>query len=589
MAENFYKRIKTLRHPHILKYIDGLELSDMLIVVTEEVIPLHRFNEEVILTAEKSSTRNMIIAWGFHCLLKALEFVNSSCGLLHGSLSPDSILVTPGGDFKLAGFFVTDKIDEISKSLPRIYTENLEVLSSIYQSPERQSNSFSAIVKAKDTVDIWGAACILYECFNGRLINSEALVDTAKIPPLLRKVYKKMLSSNPFDRPNAGQVYTSQGFTRAFGNKFVKVLLFFEEIQIKNDIEKIEFLKKLEADVSDFPLNACLYKILPALNDLQSFENNAKAQGLSNANTYEINVPSVVLNIVIKICKKLDGAPTPPSDANVAEVKKKVLIPCIMTMFNCNDRQTRIILLDNLKLYVDHLDEQAVNKEIFPKVITGFTDSTVPLRESTLKSMISLAPKLNDGNMNDVLVKHLIKLLDDPEPSIVTNTVICLSRILQHFNAKTRPKIIVGVFPRALKSRFYHTKIAALKAIFSSLQTLIPAEQGSAVQQTLDESISNGKLLASKLVPAVGMALLDESSEVRSEGFRAMNQILEKLTALSSRMKKGAADTPAVQGTTGKTETQPSSSASYTYIGSATNWASSLTKRMSQRDRKSVV
>jgi hypothetical protein len=39
-AKNHLQRLKTLRHPHVLKFIDGVELPETLYVVTEAVRPL---------------------------------------------------------------------------------------------------------------------------------------------------------------------------------------------------------------------------------------------------------------------------------------------------------------------------------------------------------------------------------------------------------------------------------------------------------------------------------------------------------------------------------------------------------------------
>ena len=39
MARNFIKKLKTLRHPWIVKYIDDVELDNVIYVVTEPLTP----------------------------------------------------------------------------------------------------------------------------------------------------------------------------------------------------------------------------------------------------------------------------------------------------------------------------------------------------------------------------------------------------------------------------------------------------------------------------------------------------------------------------------------------------------------------
>jgi SCY1-like protein 1 len=59
IASNAFKRYKTLRHPSILPYIDGIELPDGINVVTESVVPL----EDVI---EDSRKHPQSLAWGIN-------------------------------------------------------------------------------------------------------------------------------------------------------------------------------------------------------------------------------------------------------------------------------------------------------------------------------------------------------------------------------------------------------------------------------------------------------------------------------------------------------------------------------------------
>ena len=51
-----------------------------------------------------------------------------------------------------------------------------------------------------------------------------------------------------------------------------------------------------------------------------------------------------------------------------------------------------------------------VEDQIYPNVTTGFTDSNAYLRELTLKSMLTLAPKLSQRTLSNSLLKFLAKL-----------------------------------------------------------------------------------------------------------------------------------------------------------------------------------
>lgn len=61
IAKSSMKRLKTLRHPSILQYLDSIETDKMLYVATEYVQPLGIYLE----TLDKGSSQNdLYLAWG---------------------------------------------------------------------------------------------------------------------------------------------------------------------------------------------------------------------------------------------------------------------------------------------------------------------------------------------------------------------------------------------------------------------------------------------------------------------------------------------------------------------------------------------
>jgi hypothetical protein len=98
-GQHGYQRIKAMRHPCILQYIDGVELEKELVMVTEPVKPLREWMRAL----RPGQMAQEQIVWGLRCLLSALEFLNCTQGLTHGALSAESVFVTRGGDWKLGG------------------------------------------------------------------------------------------------------------------------------------------------------------------------------------------------------------------------------------------------------------------------------------------------------------------------------------------------------------------------------------------------------------------------------------------------------------------------------------------------------
>jgi hypothetical protein len=107
LAQNALKRIKMMRHPYVLRYIDGGETDDALLVVTESAIPLRAWLAQTRPATSDPPAAHADFAaacvWGVYTLITALNFL-SSIDIVHGCVSPDAVWVTRSGDWKLFGF-----------------------------------------------------------------------------------------------------------------------------------------------------------------------------------------------------------------------------------------------------------------------------------------------------------------------------------------------------------------------------------------------------------------------------------------------------------------------------------------------------
>ena len=86
VAKNCLKRIKTLRHPNIVTYIDGVESEKFIYIATEPVIPLSNYLQKITDTEESE----MAIAWGLHQVVSGLSFIVNNCNLIHNNVCQSS-------------------------------------------------------------------------------------------------------------------------------------------------------------------------------------------------------------------------------------------------------------------------------------------------------------------------------------------------------------------------------------------------------------------------------------------------------------------------------------------------------------------
>lgn len=250
---------------------------------------------------------------------------------------------------------------------------------------------------------------------------------------------------------------------------------------------------------------------------------------------------------------------------------KAAITPIVEVLFKINDRGVRGALLQRSSLYSAHLDKAALNVSVFEPMCSGFTDSSAALRELTLKSAISLVPNLTPTNL-EKLVRYLIRLQSDPEPSIRTNTAIFVGKVAPNLSENSRQKLILPAFERAMKDDFKPCRLAALRAVQSCKDYYSPMD------------------VSTKVMPAVVSHLLDVDSEVRKEAFGVMESFMVILRVESTKMAEEeqrrvamggpandmAGGVPSGVGSagaiTGSTAEAPSSGS---YLSSLGSWAAS--------------
>eukprot|EP00924_Labyrinthula_sp_SR-Ha-C_P004628 snap_masked-scaffold_1-processed-gene-6.30-mRNA-1 protein AED:0.43 eAED:0.43 QI:0/0/0/0.5/1/1/2/0/709 len=519
LAKNFFKRSKILRHPNLLTFLDGIETSDLIIIVTEKSLPLSDFLTANLLTKQELQ---MILSWGTVSLLQALKFVNVDCKSFHGLMFPPSPL------------------DSIGRTLGHLSLENPNILPATYCPKERRFNEVKRMYSDISKVDIFGLGCIIFECFNGKFYDSGDVYDKsklAKLPQMFQSFVKNFTISDFDSRPGIENVFSSQAIQKLRNISFCKTMNFFEEANFKTNREKIEFLTELEKTLGKFPRVSLSYKLIPSLKKLLEFENMRKGE-VPNVGGKK-SIPSAIWSCVLKIMD-----PIMKSDSTEKEqVLDQVFLPAMYVAFSSKDRQGRLEVLKSLPLFIEYIPQEKLNKpphSLFTRIISGFSDNSVAMKEATLRAITVIAGKLDSKNINDVVIKALLKLLEDPQPSIITNTVVCLSKLLGFFSEETRVKVIMGVFPKALKSSQHHTRTAGIKAIISSLTFFVVDDANSL--KTREKIIIQGKHFATKILPSLALAMVDGHKTVRNEAKIAIHKVVSKLEEVSQLIESKIED-----------------------------------------------
>ncbi|KAF9141463.1 hypothetical protein BGX30_004760 [Mortierella sp. GBA39] len=527
LARNAFKKFRTIRHPDLIKYIDGVETESYIYIVTDAVTPLQDHL--------RSNLDPNLIRWGLFKVATVLKFLTVDASFIHGNIRTSSIFITKSGEWKVGGFEVLSSLKE---DQPAILTfAGLIPESNRYAPPEVRKKSWN-IVKDFElwSTDTWHYACLIYEVYNGTFTNSEQLASPGNIPAEMTPFYTNLLRPDPKTRPSVGDFLDrgmqAKGF---FQNDLIQIVNFLENFSVKEPLQRDIFLRKLDMQIDRLPQEFCKYKVLPEL--VQALE-----YGSGGAK---------VLAPIVKI------------GATLEEQEYEALITNVLVkMFASTDRSIRLSLLENLSGFIERINKKVVNEKIFPSMALGFTDTAPIIREWTVKSVLLVIGKLSDKTINYDLLRYLGKLQTDEEPGIRTNTVICLGKIAKHLNDSMKAKILVPAFTRSLRDPFAHARVASLMALNATADSYDKAD------------------IATRIIPCISLTLVDTEKIVRVQAMRTLETFVKRVEKLIESMPDSAiVDTgrESPNGAPTARSATPSTPSSETWAG----WAvSSITKKL---------
>ncbi|KAK6517309.1 hypothetical protein TWF281_003968 [Arthrobotrys megalospora] len=488
LAKNALRKWRTLRHPGVVRVLDTLETDTNIYIATERVVPLGWHVKRNALNTET-------IKWGLYTISTTMRFINEDASSIHGNLRVSSIYTTESGEWKLAGFEVLSSLKEED---PAIYTYGgLLPDSTRYAAPEIGRGGWDGLKnQAIHVTDSWNMGTLMYEIFNGYFSTSDQLSQIKSIPPPMGTPYKRLTQTNPKMRlPIAHFLEQGKRANGFFDTPLIRCSEFIENMGVKDDREREEFLQNLEDTKDQFPEEFFKAKVLPEL--LKSVE-------------YGGGGPKV-FSVVLMIAEKLSE-----------DEWESTITPCVVRLFSSPDRAIRVFLLDNLPRMIEHLPKKVVSDSIFPQLVTGFSDVAPIVREQTVKSILIIIDKLSDRQINGDLLKYLAKTQNDEQPGIRTNTTICLGKIAKNLGQHTRAKVLAAAFTRSLRDPFVHARNAALMAL-------------AATADCFDETDC-----ATKCLPAVCVGLIDKEKIIRVQAQKTMDVFLARIKTLTANMPDSA-------------------------------------------------
>ncbi|ESZ95754.1 SCY1 protein kinase [Sclerotinia borealis F-4128] len=484
LAKNAVKKLRTLRHPGVIKVLDTVETDTYIYIATERVVPLRWHIKRKSMSPET-------LKWGLFSIAQTIKFINDEASSVHGMLRVGSIYTSESGEWRVGGFEVLSNMNDTEAI---IYNYGSLVPDSRQYTPPELANSGWNSIKEHPiyATDSYNYGILIFEVFNGEFMGSEQAGQTKNIPPAIQSSYRRLVNSNPKARLSVGhfleQGRRSGGF---FETPLIKLTEGVENLGMKTETEREEFLSDLDELSNDFPEDYFKMKILPEL--LKSVEFGGGGPK--------------VFGVVMKISTKLTDD----------DFEAKVT-PVVVRLFSSPDRAIRVCLLDNLPLMIDRLSQKVVNDKIFPQMVTGFTDLAPVVREQTVKAVLTIIGKLSDRTINGELLKYLAKTSNDEQPGIRTNTTICLGKIAKNLGLSTRSKVLIAAFTRSLRDPFVHARNAALLALSVTTDSF------------------NDDDCANRILPALCPCLIDKEKLIRDQTNKTMDVYLQRIRKSAAAM-----------------------------------------------------
>ncbi|KAJ2845546.1 Nuclear aminoacylation-dependent tRNA export pathway component, partial [Coemansia brasiliensis] len=538
-AQNALKRMRTLRHPNILRYLEGVETADAIYIATEPVVPL------VMELGIERDGSDELIKWGLFKVAEALKFINEDCKLVHGNVAATSVFVTRAGEWRVSGLELADVAGSKDNSgNQQMYHQYTSVIPgyAVRMAPEMAAQNWALVENGKvGTLDGWGLAVLIYEIYNGEPSAATQIQIQGQIPQSVWPLYRRLCATDVRRRATAAEfLQVGQQAGGFLDSKFVRACRFIENVAVKEEDERREFFSDLDTTIAEFPAEFTKHKILPELlkmiefGGIGSHEHDAK-----------------VLSSVIQIGKRMDE-----------DEYNRLVAPAIVQLFGSNDRALRFNLLEHMGGFIESVPQSLVLKKVYPDFAAGFADGAPAIREATVKAALVLAPKLNQKTLNGDLMRQLVRLVADAEPGIRTNSLICIGKLCtarrsgielegDGVTESTLRFVVCPALLHALRDQFPPVRSAALSVASAC------AGRWDAVE------------VSRRVIPAISPLLVDGELPVRTAAFKAIGAMVARVEEYAKSMP----ETSKGPTTPGKPSVQTEAAASMAAADGWSGWA----------------
>uniref|UniRef100_A0A1J3HUQ0 SCY1-like protein 2 n=1 Tax=Noccaea caerulescens TaxID=107243 RepID=A0A1J3HUQ0_NOCCA len=424
-------KLVRLRHPGVVHVVQALdENKNAMALVTEPLfasVANALGNVENVANVPKDlKSMDMSLLEVKHGLLQiseTLNFLHNNANLIHRAISPENVLITSSGSWKLAGFgfaISTAQAGNLDNMQSFHYSE-YDVEDSIL--PVQPSLNYTApeLMRSKNpsagaSSDIFSFGCLAYhlvarkpllDCNNNVKMYTNTLnyitnESFSSIPSDLVSDLQRMLSTNESFRPTALD-FTGSSFFRSDAR--LRALRFLDHMLERDNMQKSEFLKALSDMWKDFDSRVLRYKVLPPLC----------------AELRNLVLQPMILPMVLTIAQS--------QDRNDFEL---ITLPALVPVLSTASGDTLLLLVKHADLITNKTNSEHLASHVLPLLLRAYNDNDVRIQEEVLKKSTSIAKQLDGQVVKEAILPRVHGLaLKTTVAAVRVNALLCLAELVQ--------------------------------------------------------------------------------------------------------------------------------------------------------------
>ncbi|KAF9215118.1 Protein-associating with the carboxyl-terminal domain of ezrin [Podila verticillata] len=490
------KKLKTIRHPSVLKFIDCKTNSAGVHLITEPVVPLTlEYLEEI--------TEDEILV-GLYDILVALHFLHSQCHISHNNVQLGSIFVS-NGRWVLGGMEFTGTVAE------SVATGLTSMLSKELVPPEHTGNASkrSNELDLPHAVDIWQYGKLVESLINEGLLH----VKPSSIS------LDRMLSTHPKTRPPGDVILESEVFSR---NNAVSVVRYCR-LKGLDKVQNAEWNHSIMSKLHMLPRSIMEKFVLPQLLTQEFFA----AEGFD------------------KLYRTL-FTPQPSQPLISEEIYRSHVMPFMIKLWSYRQADIRLTIFRLFEVYLKAVvlgegGSEVLAQIILPEVLAGLQDADSKVYHASLCGLATTIPyallvtTLVDADLTKL--KFSVKSLYE-QTLIPQIMAFWISEDASEISKAQLVEVVMGmwcsIYTLGLQGHAAVKDISAtLTLTLVSVLKLSPVpERVELITKSFTKHCTNGPFCISGLLKFLPQFLLDDDMQVREAAANAIASVAHQTITL---------------------------------------------------------